>query len=50
VRTEGAVGFFADGVALSNKIFVSHARIHAKLVAGEPKVDNSLIVDLLPAQ
>jgi hypothetical protein len=45
LRTEGAVGFFADGALLGGKLFASHARIHAKLVSGEPHVDNSLILD-----
>ena len=45
IRTEGAVGFFADAVLLNAKLYASHARIHAKLVSGEPHVDNSLILD-----
>ncbi|MFZ5467953.1 MAG: hypothetical protein ACOZIN_00835 [Myxococcota bacterium] len=45
LRTEGAVGFFADAVMLGSKLFASHARIHAKLVAGEPRVDNSLLLE-----
>ena len=45
VRTAGAVGFFADGVLVDGKMFASHARIHARLVAGEPHVDNTLIVE-----
>ncbi|MFL5322104.1 MAG: hypothetical protein ACJ790_20750, partial [Myxococcaceae bacterium] len=49
LRTEGAVGFFADGVMLGNTLFASHARIHAKLVGGEPKVDNSLLLDSIDA-
>ncbi len=38
--TQGAVGFFADGVFTDGKVFASHARLHAKLAAGEPKTDN----------
>ena len=48
IRTAGAVGFFADGVFIDGKMFASHARIHARLVAGEPHVDNSLIVEPVP--
>lgn len=47
VSTTGAVGFFADGVVSNGKLFTSHARIHAKLIGGEPHVDNSLILDAL---
>lgn len=43
----GAVGFFADGVFSDGKLWASHARLHAKLVAGEPKVDNSLLLEQL---
>lgn len=49
LRTEGAVGFFADGVSLANKLYATHARIHARLVSGEPKVDNTLLVDSMDA-
>ncbi len=45
VDTNGAVGFFADAVMLNGQLFASHARIHAKLVSGEPHVDNSLILE-----
>lgn len=45
LRTEGAVGFFADGAFLAGKLFVSHARIRAKLVSGEPRVDNTLLLE-----
>ena len=45
LRTAGAVGFFADAALLGGKVYASHARIHAKLVAGEPHVDNSLVLD-----
>ncbi|MBI3180912.1 MAG: hypothetical protein HYZ28_02075 [Myxococcales bacterium] len=48
VRTEGAVGFFADAVLFNGNLYASHARIHAKLVAGEPRVDNSLMLERLP--
>src|SRR6185295_13448213 len=49
IKTDGAVGFFADGVFDSGKIYASHARIHARLIAGEPHVDNSLLLDSLDA-
>ncbi len=48
VSTTGAVGFFADGVFTDGKVYASHARVHAKLVSGEPKVDNSLLLELIP--
>lgn len=50
IHTAGAVGFFADGLFIDGKMFASHAKIHARLVAGEPHVDNSLIVEPVPAQ
>ncbi len=48
LRTEGAVGFFADAALQGKTLFVSHARIHAKLVAGDPHVDNTLILERHP--
>ncbi|MHB8879265.1 MAG: hypothetical protein ACYC8T_36675 [Myxococcaceae bacterium] len=45
LHTDGAVGFFADAALLNGKLYASHARIHAKLVSGEPHVDNSLVLD-----
>lgn len=45
----GAVGFFADGLLEGGNLISSHARIHARLVAGEPKVDNSLLLSKTPA-
>ncbi len=47
VVTNGAVGFFADGAFSNGKIFASHARIHARLIAGEPHVDNSLLLEAI---
>ena len=47
-RTEGAVGFFADAVFTDGKVYASHARIKAKLVASEPQVDNALLLETLP--
>ncbi|MGA9523784.1 MAG: hypothetical protein WBV82_20145 [Myxococcaceae bacterium] len=44
-RTEGAVGFFADAAFLGQTLYMSHARIHAKLLSGEPRVDNTLLLD-----
>jgi hypothetical protein len=49
LETNGAVGFFADGLFDNGNLFTSHAKIHAKLVAGEPKVDNSLLLTKTPA-
>ncbi len=45
IMTAGAVGFFADGVFDNGKIYASHARIHAKLISGEPHVDNALLLN-----
>ncbi len=45
LATEGAVGFFADGVFEGGKLYATHARIHAKLVGGEPRVDNALLLE-----
>jgi hypothetical protein len=47
-RTEGAVGFFADAVFADGKLFASHARLRARLVQGEPQVDNSLLLEVVP--
>ncbi|MBL8957683.1 MAG: hypothetical protein JNK82_43310 [Myxococcaceae bacterium] len=49
IMTMGAVGFFADGVIEGNKLFASHARIHARLIAGEPHVDNALLLSPVDA-
>jgi hypothetical protein len=49
LETNGAVGFFADGVIEGGNLVSSHARIHARLVAGEPRVDNSLLLSKTPA-
>jgi hypothetical protein len=31
------------------KLFASHARIHARLIGGEPHVDNALLLDPVDA-
>jgi hypothetical protein len=49
IETMGAVGFFADGVFDNGNLYASHARIHAKVISGEPHVDNALLLDTLPA-
>lgn len=49
LASQGAVGFFADGVLESGKLFASHAKVHARLVSGEPHVDNSLLLSSTPA-
>ncbi len=49
-RTEGAVGFFADGIFTDGKLYASHARIRARLVSSEPQVENTLILETLPGQ
>jgi hypothetical protein len=45
LRSEGAVGFFADAAVTQGSIFVSHAQIRAKLVGGNPTVANGLVLD-----
>lgn len=45
LATDGAVGFFADGVFTDGKVYASHARLKARLVQGEAKVANSLLVE-----
>jgi hypothetical protein len=47
LRTEGAVGFYADAAFLGTTLYVSHAKIHTKSVAGEPKLDNALLLERL---
>jgi hypothetical protein len=47
VRTEGAVGFFTDAAFLNQQLFMSHARLRARTVAGEPQVDNALLLERL---
>ncbi len=49
VRSEGAVGFFADAAFLGDRLFMSHARLRAKTVAGEPRVDNALLLERHPS-
>lgn len=49
VVSDGAVGFFADGVYSGGKLFTTHARLHARVVGGEPVVDNSLRLEALSA-
>jgi len=50
LSTAGAVGFFADGVFTDGKLYASHAKIHAKLVSGNPQVDNSLLLESTTGQ
>jgi hypothetical protein len=45
VRTQGAVGFFADAAFLGQQLFISHAQIQAKMRSGEPSVANRLLLD-----
>jgi hypothetical protein len=49
IRTQGAVGFFADAVKVGDKLYASHAKINARLAGGEPRVNNSLLVDQITA-
>ncbi len=45
VKTEGAVGFFADAAFLGDQLYLSHARIRARSVGGEPRVENVLLLE-----
>ncbi len=49
LRSEGSVGYFADAVVEGGKIYASHARIKAKLVSGQPVLDNVLLLDSVNA-
>ncbi len=49
-RVDGAVGFFADAVLEGTKIFASHARIHTRLVASAPTLDNTLLLETVTAE
>ncbi|MEN9798441.1 MAG: hypothetical protein RL653_2137 [Pseudomonadota bacterium] len=49
LRTDGAVGFFADGVAFDGKLFASHAHLRAASVGGAAVLDNRLRVEVLDA-
>lgn len=42
LSTDGAVGFFADGVFTDGKVYASHAQLKARLVLGEAKLANTL--------
>jgi hypothetical protein len=45
IATDGAVGFFADGVFLDGKLFLSHARYKARLISGTAQVNNTLLLE-----
>jgi len=45
IRTEGAVGFFADIVFSKNHFFISHARLGTKSVGGNPTIANGLLLE-----
>ena len=42
LATEGAVGFFADGVFANGRVWATHARLKSKLGKGTPELDNTL--------
>lgn len=48
IRSEGAVGFFADATLLNGKLFASHARIQAKSALQGPTLANKLLLEALP--
>jgi len=45
LRTGDAVGFFTDAVLMDGTLYVSHARIGAKIFSGEPKLKNALLLE-----
>lgn len=45
IATDGAVGFFADGVFVDGKLALSHARYKARLVTGKNEVNNTLLLE-----
>lgn len=47
ILTTGAVGFFADAVLTDGKVYASHARLRARTVQGQPRLDNALLVEQL---
>ncbi len=48
LATEGAVGFFADGVFANGRVWVTHARIKSKLVMGNAELDNAFLLQQGP--
>lgn len=48
LATEGAVGFFADGVYANGRLWATHARLKSKLVTGQPELDNVLLLQQGP--
>ncbi len=48
LATEGAVGFFADGVYANGRLWATHARIKSKLVMGNAELDNALLLQQGP--
>jgi hypothetical protein len=48
LATEGAVGFFADGVYANGRLWATHARIKSKLVMGQAELDNVLLLQQGP--
>ena len=48
LATEGAVGFFADGVYANGRVWATHARLKSKLVSGQPELDNGLLLQQGP--
>lgn len=47
VTTSGAVGFFADAVLTDGKVYATHARLRARMVHNDPRVDNTLLLEQL---
>lgn len=45
LNDSGAVGFFADSAFVNGTLFVSHARIGARIFGGEPQLRNALLLE-----
>lgn len=48
LATEGAVGFFADGVYVNGRLWATHARLKARLVSGQAELDNTILLQQGP--
>lgn len=48
LATEGAVGFFADGIYANGRLWATHARLKSKLVNGLPELDNTFLLQQGP--
>lgn len=46
--SEGSVGYFADGVYANGRLWATHARLRARMVNANPKIDNSFLLQQGP--